>query len=143
MPIGIKKKFLPISIFCLICSTGTAIGLQTKALGVTNGADVYCFMRNGANSHEPSWQAAYSFIKSKEEGLFKTSPKKAASMIVEEVVQDPIKYENCGKFLGDLYRSDATSGKLNSENELQDNARYSSDSSEKTPKGKYIDRYNY
>ena len=141
MPIGIKQKFLPISIFCLICST--AIGLQTKAGGVTNGADVYCFMRNGGNSHEPSWQAAYQFLKSKEQGLFKTSPRKAASMIVEEVVQDPIKYENCIGFLGDMYADESTSNKLDSDNELQNDKKYSSDSLEKSPKGKYIDRYNY
>ena len=100
MPIGIKQKFLPISIFCLVC--GTTLGLQTNA-GVTNGADIYCFMRNGGNTHEPSWEAAYQFIKNKKQGLFKTSPKQAASLIVEEVVQDPIKYEDCINYLGDLY----------------------------------------
>ncbi len=98
---SIKQKFLPISIFCILCSS--TLGLQTKAGGVTNGADVYCFMRNGGNTHEPSWQAAYQFIKNKKQGLFKTSPKQAASLIVEEVVQDPIKYEDCINYLGDLY----------------------------------------
>ena len=63
--------------------------MKTNA-AVTNGADIYCFMRNGGNNHEPSWQAAYQFIKGKKQGLFKTSPKQAASLIVEEVVQDPV-----------------------------------------------------
>ena len=137
MPIGIKQKFLPISIFCLVCST--TLGLQTNAAGVTNGADIYCFMRNGGNTHEPSWQAAYQFIKSKKQGLFKTSPKQAATMIVEEVVQDPTRYENCINYLGDLYTNESTSQSLDSVNELEDTPI---ESTEKTPKGKYLDRYN-
>ena len=129
MNIGIKHKFLPISIICLVCSS--TLALKSNA-AVTNGADVYCFMRQGGNTHEPSWQAAYQFIKSKQQGLFKTSPKQAASLIVEEVVQDRIKYENCINYLGDLYTGDSTSIEVNDKKEL-----------EKTPKGKYIDRYNY
>ena len=141
MPIGIKQKFLPISIFCLVCST--TLGLQTNAAGVTNGADIYCFMRNGGNTHEPSWQAAYQFIKGRKQGLFKTSPKQAATMIVEEVVQDPTRYENCINYLGDLYNSESTPNNLNPENELKDNITSSGERKEKTPKGKYIDPYNY
>ena len=135
MQLGIKQKFLPISIFCMLCST--TLGLQTNA-GVTNGADIYCFMRNGGNTHEPSWQAAYQFIKSKQQGLFKTSPKQAASLIVEEVVLDPIKYEGCINYLGDLYTGDTTRIDMNKDNELQDQEK-----AKKTPKGTYIDRYNY
>ena len=137
MPIEIKRNFLPISIIFLVCST--TLGLQSKAAGVTNGADIYCFMRNGGNTHEPSWQAAYQFIKSKKQGLFKTSPKQAATMIVEEVVQDPTRYEDCINYLGDLYTSESTSQSPNSDNELE-NAPL--ESKEKTPKGKYLDRYN-
>ena len=95
-------------------------------------------MRNGGNTHEPSWQAAYQFIKSKQQGLFKTSPKQAASLIVEEVVLDPIKYEGCINYLGDLYTGDTTPIDINKDNELQDQEK-----AKKTPKGTYIDRYNY
>ena len=140
MLIGIKQKFLPISIICLLCST--AIGSKTNA-AVTNGADVYCFMRNGGNTHEPSWQAAYQFIKSKEQGFFKTSPKKAASLIVEQVVQDPIKYDDCINYLGDLYTGKSNPLEMNDENDLPEDISSSTKSTEKTPKGKYIDRYNY
>ncbi len=140
MPIGIMQKFLPVSVFCMVCSA--TLGLQTKA-AVTNGADIYCFMRNGGNTHEPSWQAAYQFIKGKEQGLFKTSPKQAASMIVEEVVQDPTKYADCINYLGDLYTGESTSKELNSEDELQGNTTSSIENTDKSPKGKYIDRYNY
>ena len=140
MTIGIKGGFLPISIICLVCSS--TLGLRTNA-GVTNGADIYCFMRNGGNSHEPSWQAAYQFIKNKKQGLFKTSPKQAASFIVEEVVQDPVKYEDCINYLGDLYTDETRLIELNDNNQLPDESESSVKSPEKTPKGKYIDRYNY
>ena len=140
MSLGIKQKFLPISIFCMLCST--TLGLQTNA-GVTNGADIYCFMRAGGNTHEPSWQAAYQFIKGKQQGLFKTSPRQAASMIVEQVVQDPIKYENCTNYLGDLYSSDTMSLDVSNDDKLKNEITPSIERKQKTPKGKYIDPYNY
>ncbi len=140
MPIGIKQKFLPISILCVVCST--TLGLEIKAAGVTNGADIYCFMRNGGNTHEPSWAAAYQFIKSKKQGIFKTSPKQAATMIVEEVVQDPTRYEDCINYLGDLYTSEPNSNEVNYDNEIQDELTSSEENIEKNPKGKFIDPYN-
>ncbi len=139
MPIGIKRNFLPISIICLVCSS--TFGLKINA-AVTNGADIYCFMRNGGNAHEPSWEAAYQFIKNKKQGLFKTSPKQAASLIVEEVVQDPTKYENCINYLGDLYTGESSSKGFSDDKELE-NTVNSIENTEKSPKGKYIDRYNY
>ena len=140
MPIGIKQNLLPISIICLVCSS--SLGLKINA-AVTNGADIYCFMRNGGNTHEPSWEAAYQFIKNKKQGLFKTSPKQAASLIVEEVVQDPTKYEDCINYLGDLYTGDASSIEVSGNKELDNDVTSSIDSTKKSPKGKYIDRYNY
>ena len=116
MPIGIKLNFLPISIICLVCAS--TLGLKIHA-GVTNGADIYCFMRNGGNTHEPSWQAAYQFIKNKKQGLFKTSPKQAATLIVEEVVQDPTKYENCINYLGDLYTGDSSPTRFSDEKKIR------------------------
>ena len=140
MPLGIKRNFLPISIICLVC--GSTLGVRINA-AVTNGADIYCFMRNGGNTHEPSWQAAYQFIKNKKQGLFKTSPKQAASLIVEEVVQNPTKYEDCINYLGDLYTGDSSSIGINNDKELENEVTSSADNAEKTPKGKYIDRYSY
>ena len=140
MSLGIKRNLLPISIICLVC--GSTLGLRINA-AVTNGADIYCFMRNGGNTHEPSWQAAYQFIKNKKQGLFKTSPKQAASFIIEEVVQNPTKYEDCINYLGDLYTGESSSGKVNKDKDLTNEVTSSSDSAEKTPKGKYVDRYSY
>ena len=139
MPIGIKRNFLPISIICLVCST--TLGLKVDG-AVTNGADIYCFMRNGGNNHEPSWEAAYQFIKSKKQGLFKTSPKQAASLIVEEVVQSPVKYEDCINYLGDLYTGESSSIEINDKSSQKEGTS-SIDNTGKSPKGKYVDRYNY
>ena len=140
MTIRIKPNFLPISIICLVC--GSTLGLKINA-AVTNGADIYCFMRNGGNTHEPSWQAAYQFIKNKKQGLFKTSPRQAASLIVEEVVQDPAKYEDCINYLGDLYTGNSSSMSIKSDKELKTNVNSLIDNTNKSPKGKNIDRYNY
>ena len=140
MPLGIKRNFLPISIIFLVC--GSTLGVRINA-AVTNGADIYCFMRNGGNTHEPSWQAAYQFIKNKKQGLFKTSPKQAASLIVEEVVQDPAKYEDCINYLGDLYTGESSSIGVNNDKEFENEITSSTDNAEKTPKGKSIDRYSY
>jgi len=140
MPIGINRKFLPISIICLIC--GSTLGLNTNAAG-TNGADIYCFMRNGGNTHEPSWEAAYQFIKNKKQGLFKTSPKQAASFIVEEVVQNPQKYEDCINYLGDLYTGNSTPMEISNDNQPESEKKSSMENIEKNPKGINLDRYNY
>ena len=140
MLIGIKRNFLPISIIFLVCNS--TLGLKINA-AVTNGADIYCFMRNGGNTHEPSWQAAYQFIKNKKQGLFKTSPKQAASLIVEEVVQDPSKYEDCINYLGDLYTGDSSSIGVSGKNELENEVNSLVEKTEKSPKGKNIDRYQY
>ena len=140
MPIEIKRNFLPISIICLVC--GSTLGLRINA-AVTNGADIYCFMRNGGNTHEPSWQAAYQFIKNKKQGLFKTSPKQAATLIVEEVVQDPGKYQDCINYLGDLYTGDSSEIGVNSDKKLENEVNSLVESKEKSPKGKNIDRYDY
>ena len=80
---------------------GFPVQAGQEAVG-EKGANVYCFMRSTGNSHEVSWDAAYGIIKRQKSSLFKTSPKHAAVMITETVVQNPEKY-NCGQYLGDLF----------------------------------------
>ena len=60
------------------------------------GAQTYCFLRQAGNDHEVSWNAAYALIKRQSNGLFKTSPRHAAVMIIESVVQEPDTYPDCG-----------------------------------------------
>ena len=99
----LKQKnpfFLPLSIF-FIASSGFIHSAVHAGAGI--GADIYCVMREGGNSHDASWRAAYQSIKIQKQGLFKTSPKQAASMIVEAVVRNPDKFNDCITYLGDLY----------------------------------------
>tara|TARA_Y100001968_G_scaffold70346_1_gene61477 strand:- start:691 stop:1116 length:426 start_codon:yes stop_codon:yes gene_type:complete len=87
----------------VIISSGINTFFVKANAGLTSGADIYCVMRENGNDHETSWMAAYTNIKLKRSGLFKTSPRQAANTIVENVVSDPIKYKNCISFLRDLY----------------------------------------
>ena len=111
-----------------LAQTLTALLLSTGSLGLTpaaqasdpintpggKGAQVYCFMRNSGNSHKVSWIAAYALIKRQSSSPFKTSPEHAAVMITEVVVQNPGSFPDCGKYLGDLYTSEAQQEKQKS-----------------------------
>ena len=67
------------------------------------GAEIFCTMREGGNDHESSWEAAYSYIKKQKGGIFKTSPKQAASQIIETVVREKDKFTYCIEYLDKLY----------------------------------------
>ena len=97
-------KMLPLSSIGFIATVALGLPSQAgpEAIG-EKGANVYCFMRSSGNNHEVSWDAAYQIIKRQKSSLFKTSPKHAAVMITETVVQNPEKYSNCGSYLGDIF----------------------------------------
>jgi hypothetical protein len=67
------------------------------------GAQMYCFMRANGNTNQVSWDAAYALIKRQSDKWFKTSPEHASVMIAEAVVQNPGKFPDCGRYLGDLF----------------------------------------
>ena len=67
------------------------------------GAEIFCTMRDGGNDHESSWDAAYSYIKKQKGGLFKVSPKNAASQITETVVREGEKFSYCVEYLDNLH----------------------------------------
>ena len=102
-----KKKrrnllFLPISLFAI-----TSLSfLGSIANAGSQGVDIYCVMRNGGNDHDSSWQAAYMAIKNERGGLFKISPKQAATIIVQQVVGNTDAYSDCIQYLGELYPKD-------------------------------------
>ena len=126
--------FLPLSIFLFGVNS---FDLAANA-GTTSGADIYCVMRLGGNNHDSSWQAAYNFIKKQKSGFFKTSPKQSASLIVEEVVAAPEKYQDCVPYLGELYKPN--NKQIENIPSLNEEEK-SSDSNES--KGEYVDRYSY
>ena len=67
------------------------------------GAEIFCTMRDGGNDHESSWDAAYTYIKKQKGGLFKVSPKQAASQITESVIREREKYSYCVEYLDKLH----------------------------------------
>ena len=60
-------------------------------------------MRDGGNDHESSWEAAYSYIKKQKGGIFKVSPKQAASQITETVIREREKFSYCVEYLDNLH----------------------------------------
>ena len=67
------------------------------------GAEIFCTMRDGGNDHESSWEAAYTYIKKQKGGIFKVSPKQAASQITETVIRENEKYRYCVEYLDNLH----------------------------------------
>ena len=67
------------------------------------GAEIFCTMRDGGNDHESSWDAAYTYIKKQKGGIFKVSPKQAASQITETVIREREKFKFCVEYLDNLH----------------------------------------
>ena len=67
------------------------------------GAEIFCSMREGGNDHESSWEAAYSYRKKQKGGIFKVSPKQAASQITETVIRTKDKFNYCIEYLDKLH----------------------------------------
>ena len=133
---------MPISIGLI--AAGSLFKTPAKALPI-NGADIYCVMREGGNDHNASWEAAYQNVKNgKREGLFKTSPRQAAAIIVEQVVQDRDKYEDCIAYLGDLYQSQGLPSDIEEElNEKEDGITLNDEKKTDKSKGAVVDNYDY
>ena len=60
-------------------------------------------MRDSGNDHRSSWEAAYSYIKKQKGGIFKVSPKQAASQITETVIREREKFSYCVEYLDNLH----------------------------------------
>jgi hypothetical protein len=74
------------------------------------GAQVYCYLRAGGNSHEVSWNAAYAVIKRQpSDSPFKTSPEHASVLITEAVIANPSAFPDCSRYLGTLFEKPASS----------------------------------
>ena len=88
----------------LIGSIFTPLALTTSTVNAgTFGAEIFCTMRDGGNDHESSWEAAYTYIKKQKGGIFKVSPKQAASQITESVIRDIENFSYCVEYLDKLH----------------------------------------
>ena len=119
-----------------------ALGILSPALLFTSkvhagsfGAEIFCTMRDGGNDHESSWQAAYSYIKKQKGGIFKVSPKQAASQIVETVIREKEEFRFCVKYLDQLHPNRKLERDLKKEEE-----RKAKEAQEKKEKRKRLEK---
>ena len=124
-----KQIFLILGILNLLTIT------TFKVNAGTFGAEIFCTMRDGGNDHESSWEAAYSYIKKQKGGIFKVSPKQAASQITESVIREKENFSYCVEYLDKLHPNRKLLRELQKEKELEE---ANDDFSEET-----IDRYSY
>jgi len=92
-----KLIFLTVGIF-------TPLALTTSKIKASSfGAEIFCNMRDSGNDHRSSWEAAYAYIKKQKGGIFKVSPKQAASQITETVIREREKLSYCVEYLDNLH----------------------------------------
>ena len=106
----------------------------------TFGAEIFCTMRDGGNDHESSWEAAYTYIKKQKGGIFKVSPKQAASQITETVIRDIETFSYCVEYLDKLHPNRKLLRELKKEEERKEKELKESNEefSDET-----IERYSY
>ena len=125
----------------LIGSIFTPLALTTSTVNAgTFGAEIFCTMRDGGNDHESSWEAAYSYIKKQKGGIFKVSPKQAASQITESVIRDIENFSYCVEYLDKLHPNRKLLRELKKEEERKEKEleEANEDFSDET-----IERYSY
>ena len=92
-----KIILLTLGIFTLLTDT------TSKVKASSFGAEIFCNMRDSGNDHRSSWEAAYTYIKKQKGGIFKVSPKQAASQITETVIREREKFSYCVEYLNNLH----------------------------------------
>ena len=98
------QKFKQKKLIILTLGIFTPLALTTSKVNASSfGAEIFCTMRDEGNDHESSWDAAYTYIKKQKGGLFKVSPKNAASQITETVIREKEKFRYCVKYLDNLH----------------------------------------
>ena len=96
---GFKKELIFITLGII-----SPLSLHTLTVNAGSfGAEIFCTMRDGGNDHESSWDAAYTYIKKQKGGIFKVSPKQAASQITETVIREREKFSYCVEYLDKLH----------------------------------------
>ena len=107
------------------------------------GAEIFCTMRDGGNDHESSWDAAYNYIKKQKGGLFKVSPKQAASQITESVIREREKYSYCVEYLDNLHPNRKLQRELQKEAKRKEKLERELEENNENYSEEIIDRYSY
>ena len=90
-------------IFLILGVLTPLIFTTSKVNAGSFGAEIFCNMRDSGNDHRSSWEAAYTYIKKQKGGIFKVSPKQAASQITETVIREREKFSYCVEYLDNLH----------------------------------------
>ena len=97
---GLKQR----KIIFIILGVLTPLTFTTSKVNAGSfGAEIFCTMRDSGNDHRSSWEAAYTYIKKQKGGIFKVSPKQAASQITETVIREREKFSYCVEYLDNLH----------------------------------------
>ena len=136
------KKLKQRKLILLTLGVFTPLTIATSKVSAnTFGAEIFCTMREGGNDLNSSWEAAYTYLKQQKGGIFKVSPKRAASQITETVIRESEKFSYCVEFLNNLYPNRKLERELQKEEERMEkeaNQEFSEEFPEET-----IDRYSY
>tara|TARA_A100001035_G_C27587690_1_gene410509 strand:- start:192 stop:611 length:420 start_codon:yes stop_codon:yes gene_type:complete len=135
----IRKKLIlfTTAIFALINLT------TPKANASSFGAEIFCTMRDGGNDHESSWEAAYTYIKKQKGGIFKVSPKQAASLITETVIREREKFSYCVEYLDNLHPNRKLEQEIKNKEKKRKRLEKELEEANIEFKDETIDRYSY
>ena len=135
-----KKKKL------ILLTLGIMSPLSFQISGVNAGsfgAEIFCTMRDGGNDHESSWDAAYTYIKKQKGGLFKVSPKQAASQITESVIREREKYSYCVEYLDNLHPNRRLQREIEKEAKRKEKLEQELEEANADFEEESIERYSY
>ena len=98
------QRFKQRKLIFIIIGVLTPLTFTTSKVNAGSfGAEIFCNMRDSGNDHRSSWEAAYTYIKKQKGGIFKVSPKQAASQITETVIREREKFSYCVEYLDNLH----------------------------------------
>ena len=134
-----QKKFILLTLGLI-----SSLSFQISAVYAGSfGAEIFCTMRDGGNDHESSWDAAYTYIKKQKGGLFKVSPKQAASQITESVIREREKYSYCVEYLDNLHPNRKLQRELQKEAKRKEKLERELDDANENFSEETIERYSY
>ena len=116
----------------------TPLALTTSKVNASSfGAEIFCNMRDSGNDHRSSWEAAYTYIKKQKGGIFKVSPKQAASQITEKVIREREKFSFCIEYLNNLHPDRKLQRELQKERKKKEK-----EAKDRENKRRELDEYN-
>ena len=134
-----QKKFILLTLGLI-----SSLSFQISAVYAGSfGAEIFCTMRDGGNDHESSWDAAYTYIKKQKGGLFKVSPKQAASQITESVIREREKYSYCVEYLDNLHPNRKLQRELQKEAKRKEKLERELEEANENFSEDTIERYSY